>query len=65
MASKRHVTAELDPDNVAVFALCDRLPNNAIKACNGDPDNWQMGLYGGGQRKTMAPTPFEIWEPLI
>ena len=65
MTPRRHVTAGLDPENVAVCALCDRLLDNAIKACNEDPDNWQIGLYEGEQRKTMAPTPFEIWEPLI
>ena len=53
----------MDPNLPAVKTEKGRLWRNALGFMRQQPDGG-LGKYLGVQRKTMAVTPFRIWQPL-
>ena len=63
MTPRRNVWQDMDPHLPAAKTEKDRLWRNAIGFMRTFPDG-ELGKYLGVQRKTMAVTPFRIWQPL-
>ena len=63
MTPRLNVWRDMGPDLPAVKTEKDRLWRNALGFMRTPPDGG-LGKYLGVQRKTMAATPFRIWQPL-
>ena len=63
MTPRLNVWRDMDPELPAVKTEKDRLWRNALGFMRTFPDG-ELGKYLGVQRKTMAVTPFRIWQPL-
>ena len=62
MTPRLNVWRDMDPDLPAVKTEKDYLWRNALGFMRTFPDG-ELGKYLGVQRKTMAVTPFRIWQP--
>ena len=63
LTPRLNVWRDMDPNLPAVKTEKDRLWRNALGFMRTSPDG-ELGKYLGVQRKTMAVTPFRIWQPL-